>query len=75
MRTFLKKDPLFLNKTLPYATVFGIDSELINKILPIMQDLDIIPNWYDSDLNNFDHLVSRMNDYTPSMPSRSANTI
>ena len=75
LRTFLKKDPLFLNKTLPYATVFGIDSELINKILPIMQDLDIIPNWYDSDLNNFDHLVSRMNDYTPSMPSRSANTI
>lgn len=58
LRTFLKKDPLFLDKALPYATVFGIDSELINKILPIMEDLNINPNRCDSGLNDLDYLIS-----------------
>ena len=69
LRTFLKEDPLFLDKTLPYATVFGIDSELINKILPIMKDLDINASWYNSDLSSLDYLISWINNYTPSMPS------
>lgn len=68
LRTFLKKDPLFLDKALPYATVFGIDSELINKILPIMEDLNINPNRCDSGLNDLDYLISWINSYTPPMP-------
>jgi len=58
LKSFLKKDPSFLDNTLPYATVFGIDSELINKILPIMQELNINPNRYNSDLNSMGYFIS-----------------
>ena len=39
-RVLLKEDPMFFDKVLPYAIVFGLDSELINKILPIMQEMN-----------------------------------
>ena len=41
LRLFLKEDPAFFDKTLPYAIVFGLESELINKITPIMQEMNI----------------------------------
>jgi hypothetical protein len=47
IRTQLKEDPLFIDKALPYATVFGIESDLIKKISPIMNELNIKINWYD----------------------------
>ena len=62
IRTFLKEDPLFVNKALPYATIFGIESDLIKKILPIMNELNIKIDWYKWDLTNMNNFVSSMHD-------------
>ena len=32
LRLYLQQDPLFFDKVLPYAIVFGIDSQLIKQI-------------------------------------------
>ena len=47
-----KQDPLFVEKSLPYAVVFGIETEFIKKITPEML------SWYDGD---FDDLLSSVN--------------
>ena len=38
IRLFLKEDPLFVDKTLPYATAFWIETEFIKKISPMKND-------------------------------------
>ena len=70
IRTFLKEDPLFINKALPYATIFGIESKLIKKILPIINELNINFNWYKWDLSSMNDFVWSIHDYTPSTPSK-----
>ena len=48
-----KQDPLFVEKSLPYAVVFGIETDFIKKITPEML------SWYDGgDVNN---LLSSVN--------------
>jgi hypothetical protein len=47
-----KQDPLFVEKSLPYAVVFGIETEFIKKITPEML------SWYDGDINS---LLSSVN--------------
>ena len=47
-----KQDPLFVEKSLPYAVVFWIETEFIKKITPEML------SWYDGD---FDDLLSSVN--------------
>ncbi len=41
-----KQDPLFVEKSLPFAVVFGIETEFIKKITPEML------SWYDGSLNS-----------------------
>ena len=45
LRLYLQKDPLFFDKVLPYAIVFGIDSQLIKQIeiigLPVESKWDM----------------------------------
>ena len=41
LRLFLQKDPLYFDKILPYAVVFWLDTELLKKITPIMQEMQI----------------------------------
>lgn len=48
----LKDDPLFIDKTLPYATAFGIETEFLNKISPLKSDRNAkyvrwqkVPSW------------------------------
>ena len=36
LETLLKEDPLYLEKSLPYAIVFGVESEFIKNITPEM---------------------------------------
>ena len=36
LETLLKDDPLYIEKTLPYAIVFGVESEFIKNITPKM---------------------------------------
>ena len=47
-----KQDPLFVEKSLPYAVVFGIETEFIKKITPEML------SWYDGNINS---LLSSVN--------------
>jgi hypothetical protein len=47
-----KQDPLFVEKSLPYAVVFGIETEFIKKITPEML------SWYDGDISS---LLSSVN--------------
>jgi len=53
LRLFLKQDPLYFDKILPYAVVFGFDTILIEKISPIMQDMNIKSDLYSWDFNYF----------------------
>ena len=34
----LKDDPLFIDRTLPFATAFGVETEFLNKISPLKSD-------------------------------------
>ena len=52
LRLFLQQDPLYFDKILPYAVTFGLDTELIKKIEPIMQEMNTKPSWYDWDLHS-----------------------
>ncbi len=52
LRLFLQQDPLYFDKILPYAVVFGLDTELIKKIEPIMQEMGIKSSWYDWDIHS-----------------------
>jgi len=47
-----KQDPLFVEKSLPYAVVFGIETSFIKKITPEML------SWYDGDMSS---LLSSVN--------------
>ena len=38
IKLLLKEDPLFIDRTLPYATAFGLETEFLNKISPLKKD-------------------------------------
>ena len=46
LRLFLKEDPLYFDKVLPYAIVFGLETELMIKIKPIMDEMNIKSSRY-----------------------------
>ena len=46
LRLFLAKDPLYFDKILPYAVVFGLETKLLKKIEPIMQEMNVWSSWY-----------------------------
>jgi len=54
-----KQDPLFVEKSLPYAVVFGIETEFIKKITPEML------SWYDGDFDDLLSSVSYIKSFTP----------
>ena len=56
LRLFLKQDPAFFDKTLPYAVAFWFETEFINRITPILRELDMRPIWYDWDINEIDSI-------------------
>lgn len=58
LRLFLKQDPKFFDKILPYAIVFGLESELINKIAPIMKEMNIKSSRYSWNIGEISSLTS-----------------
>ena len=57
----MKQDPLYLEKVLPYAVVFGIFSQFIKKITPeILEEMD----WFDGDLESLNNSIRYMNNQT-----------
>ena len=53
-----KQDPLFVEKSLPYAVVFWIETEFIKKITPEML------SWYDGNMNNLLSSMKYINSFT-----------
>ena len=49
LRLFLKEDPLYFDKILPYAVALWMQTELLDKIKPIMEEMNIEPSRYDWD--------------------------
>jgi len=58
LRLFLKEDPLYFDKTLPYAIVFGLETEFIRKVKPIMKDLNIDTTQCDWDFISLSDTIS-----------------
>ena len=54
-----KQDPLFVEKSLPFAVVFGIETEFIKKITPEML------SWYDGSLNSLLSSVDYIRSFAP----------
>ena len=73
LRLFLQQDPLYFDKILPYAVVFGLDTKLIKKMLPIMKEMNIAPTRYDWDISSFSNFTHKMNDMAYSHPSSSTS--
>ena len=67
LRLFLQQDPLYFDKILPYAVVFWLDTELIKKIEPIMQEMNIKSSWYNWDV----HTMNIINNTISSVASHS----
>ena len=38
IKLFLKDDPMFVDRTLPYATAFWMETEFLNKVSPLIKD-------------------------------------
>ena len=38
IKLLLKEDPLFIDRTLPYATAFGLETEFLKKVSPLIKD-------------------------------------
>ncbi len=60
LRLFLQQDPLYFDKILPYAVVFWLDTELIKKIEPIMQEMNVSSSWYNQidTMNKINRVIS-----------------
>lgn len=70
LKTFLKEDPLFVDKTLPYAVAFGLETEFLKKTTPLVKDLekswltwDLIPVWNIISFVKSDYLFKQNNWY------------
>ena len=70
LRLFLQQDPFYFDKILPYAIVFWLETELIKKIMPIMNEMDISSNIYSWDLlilsETFSDISSSLHSYSTS---------
>ena len=63
LRLFLQQDPLYFDKTLPYAIVFWLETELIEKITPIMKEMSIKSNLFSWDLINITNTVTTISTF------------
>lgn len=62
LRLFLKRDPAFFDKTLPYAVAFWFETSFIKKITPLLRELDVKPVRYNGDLYEMNSISSIVND-------------
>ncbi len=40
LKMLLEEDPLYIDKTLPYAVAFGMETEFIKKVTPLLKDIE-----------------------------------
>ena len=64
LRLFLKQDSTFFDKTLPYAVAFWFETDFINKITPVLAELDMRPSWFGWNVNEIDSVSRIVRDST-----------
>ena len=57
IKLLLKEDPLFVDKVIPYATAFWIETEFIKKITPMKKDFYGKSSWLSTKNGNLSNLV------------------
>ena len=62
LKAFLKEDPLYFDKTLPYVVAFGLETEFLKKIIPIMEEYNISPHRYNWNIYNIWNLCKTTKD-------------
>ena len=70
LRLFLKQDPTFFDKTLPYAVAFWFETQFIKKITPILEELDMRPSRYGWNINEIDYIARVVRDMIRSQEFR-----
>ena len=53
IKYFLEKDPLYVDKIIPYATAFGLETKFIKKLTPLIQNIEILQTKWRSDNHVF----------------------
>lgn len=82
LKTLLKKDPLYVDKILPYAIVFWLEHELLDKMQSVAKECNISSSRYcwdshitssisDTISNTISHFDSFTSNYNPSSSSSS----
>lgn len=69
LKTFLKEDPLYFNKIIPYAVVFGIETELTEKVSHIMDELWLTLQMDLVELSNLNESLSTIARYSTPLES------
>ena len=69
LKTFLKEDPLYFNKIIPYAVVFGIETELTEKVSHIMDELWLTLQIDLVELSNLNESLSNIARYSTPLES------
>lgn len=72
LKLFLKQDPAFFDKTLPYAVAFWLETEFINKVTPVLAELDMRPSWFGWNVNEMDSISRIVRDSVRALESRKA---
>lgn len=72
LRLFLKQDSTFFDKTLPYAVAFWFETDFINKITPVLAELDMRPSWFGWNVNEIDSVSRIVRDSTRAAELRRA---
>ena len=62
LRLFLEQDPAFFDKTLPYAVAFWFETLFINKITPLLDELDVRLSWFVWNLYDIDSVSKVVDD-------------
>ena len=60
LRLFLQQDPLYFDKILPYAIVFWLETELLKKIGPIFEEMNMESSvyWNMNSIRTINHIIS-----------------
>ena len=58
IKKFLSQDPLFFDKTLPYAVTLWLETKFMKNFKPIMEEMGISQNWCTWDLTDIIRFVN-----------------
>ena len=74
LKKFLKEDPLYFDKVLPYVVVFWLETELIEKIKPIMEEMKIVSTSFISNIDLSYNSISAISDVASKFWNYSSNS-